>query len=53
MPGELRGPKIPPEAGARDEGKAELDSTLAFHQLARKVSGNLFRKSNLGLSPEQ
>lgn len=53
MPGELRGPEIPPEAGARDEGKAELDSTLAFHQLARKVSGNLFRKSNLGLSPEQ
>ena len=53
MPGGLRGPQIPPEAGARGQGKAELDSTLAFHQLAGKVSGNLFRKSNLGLSPKQ
>lgn len=34
------------------QGKAEMDSTLAFHQAARKASGNLFRESNLGLSPE-
>lgn len=35
------------------QGKAELDFTLAFYQLVRKAPGNLFRESNLGLSPEQ
>lgn len=35
------------------KGGGELDSTLAFHQPARKASGNLFRESNVGLSPGQ
>lgn len=35
------------------KGEGELDSTLAFHQPARKASGNLFRESNVGLSPGQ
>lgn len=34
-------------------GKAELDFTLAFHQLVSKAPGHLFRECNLGLSSEQ
>lgn len=44
MPGGLRDPGTPHEPGARGKGQgwgekqafAELDSTLAFHQLAKK-----------------
>lgn len=51
MSGGLERPRNPTWGWGK--GKGELDSTLAFHQPARKASGNLFRESNVGLSPEQ